>query len=62
IADKVNIIDTAPTLAELMNIPVYHTWQGRSISEIFELNVFETIQLGLLYSESNNRPFVHCNL
>ncbi len=53
---KVNIIDTAPTLAGLMDIPVYHTWQGRSISEIFELSVFETIPLGLLHSESNSRP------
>ncbi|MBW2740668.1 MAG: alkaline phosphatase family protein [Deltaproteobacteria bacterium] len=65
ITDKVNIIDTAPTLADLMDIPVYHTWQGRSVSEIFELSVFETIPLGLLYSESsefNSPTFVHCNL
>ena len=61
IADKVNIIDTAPTLASLMDIPVHQTWQGRVISEIFEMNVFETIQLGLLHSESNSRPLVHCN-
>ena len=61
IADKVNIIDTAPTLAGLMDIPVHHTWQGQAISEIFEMNVFETIQLGLLHSESNSRPLVHCN-
>ena len=62
IADKVNIIDTAPTLAGLMDIPVHQTWQGRVISEIFEMNVFETIQLGLLHSESNSRSLVHCNL
>jgi len=61
ITDKVNIIDTAPTLAGLMNIPVHHTWQGRAINEIFEISGFETIQLGLLHSESNSRPFVHFN-
>ena len=61
IADKVNIIDTAPTLAGLMDIPVHHTWQGRAISEIFEMSVFETIQPAFLHSEFDFRPFVHCN-
>ena len=59
ITGKVNIIDTAPTLAGLMNIPEHHTWQGRAISEIFKLSAFETIQPGLLHSESNKHPLVH---
>jgi len=62
ITGKVNIIDTAPTLAGLMNIPVHHTWQGRAINEIFKPGVFETIQPRFLHSESNSRPLVHCNL
>ena len=61
ITDKVNIIDTAPTLAGLMDIPVHHTWQGRAISEIFEMSVFETIQPAFLHSEFDCQPFVHCN-
>jgi len=61
ITNKVTIIDTAPTLAGLMNIPVHHTWQGRAISEIFKPSVFETIQPAFLHSEFDCRPFVHCN-
>ena len=56
ITDKVNIIDTVPTLAGLMDIPVHHTWQGRAISEIFEPSVFEMIQFGFLHPEFDSRP------
>ena len=62
ITDKVNIIDTAPTLAALMDIPVHHTWQGRSVSEIFEPSVLKTISFESLYSESDSHPFVNYNL
>ena len=34
ITESVNIIDTAPTLAVLMDMPVHHTWQGRAITEV----------------------------
>jgi len=61
ITDKVNIIDTVPTLAGLMDIPVHHSWQGRAISEIFKTSVFEMVQPAFLYSEFDCRPFVHCN-
>ncbi len=61
ITDKVNIIDTAPTLAGLMNIPVHHTWQGQAVNEIFKPDVFETIQSQFLHSDSNSRPFVEAN-
>lgn len=33
ITDAVSIIDTAPTLADLMDIPPHRTWRGKSISE-----------------------------
>ncbi len=52
ITGKVNIIDTAPTLAGLMNIPVHHTWQGQAINEIFKPSLSETIQPIFLHSES----------
>ena len=61
ITDKVNIIDTAPTLAGLMGIPMHYTWQGRAISEIFKTSVFEMVQPASLHSEFDGRPFVHCN-
>ena len=34
IKENVNILDTAPTLAALMDIPVHHTWLGQTITEI----------------------------
>ena len=61
ITDKVNIIDTAPTLAGLMNIPVHHTWQGRAISEIFKTSIFEMVQPAFLNSEPDLRSSVHYN-
>ena len=61
ITDKVNIIDTAPTLAVLMDIPVHHTWHGRAISEIFKPSVSEMVQPAFLHSEFDCRPFVYCN-
>jgi len=61
VTGKVNIIDTAPTLAGLMNIPVHHTWQGRAINEIFKTNVFEMIQPVFPHSEFNESSFAHCN-
>ncbi|MEA3361206.1 MAG: alkaline phosphatase family protein [Thermodesulfobacteriota bacterium] len=61
ITDKVNIIDTAPTLAGLMDIPAHHTWQGRAVSEIFKTSIFEMVQPAFLASESDGRSFVHCN-
>ena len=62
ITDKVNIIDTAPTLAGLMNIPVHHTWQGRAISEIFKPNDLEIMQFDFLPSELDKSSFIHSNL
>ena len=61
ISDKVNIVDTAPTIASLMDIPAHHTWQGRAVSEIFKTSIFETVQSAFLLSESDGRSFVHCN-
>ena len=61
ITDKVNIIDTAPTIAGLMDIPAHHTWQGRAVSEIFKTSIFETVQPAFLVTESGGHPFVHCN-
>jgi predicted AlkP superfamily pyrophosphatase or phosphodiesterase len=61
ISDKVNIIDTAPTIASLMDIPAHHTWQGQAVSEIFKTSIFETVQPAFLLSESDGRSFVHCN-
>ena len=61
ITDKVNIIDTAPTLAGLMDIPAHYTWQGRAISEVFKTSVFEMVQPEFLHSEFDCRSFVHCN-
>jgi len=57
ITDKVNIIDTAPTLAGLMAIPVHYTWQGRAISEIFKTSVCEMVQPAFLHSEFDCRPY-----
>ena len=61
ITGKVNIIDTAPTLAGLMDIPAHHTWQGQAIGEIFKPSVFATIQSDVLHSEFDVRSFAHCN-
>ncbi|MBC2694876.1 MAG: sulfatase-like hydrolase/transferase [Desulfobacteraceae bacterium] len=61
ITDKVNIIDTAPTLAGLMDIPSHYTWQGRAISEIFKPNVFEMVQPEFLRSEFDCDHFAYCN-
>ena len=33
ITDTVSVIDTAPTLADLMGIPLHRSWCGKSISE-----------------------------
>ena len=62
ITDEVNIIDTAPTLAGLMDIPAHHTWQGRAISEIFKPNDLEIMQFDFLHSESDENSFAYCNL
>jgi arylsulfatase A-like enzyme len=34
----VSLLDTAPTLAAIMDIPAHHDWEGNCISEIFEPN------------------------
>jgi len=62
ITDNVNIIDTAPTLAGLMDMPAYHTWQGRAISEVFKPDDFEIMQFDSLHSGLDVSSFVHCNL
>ena len=62
ITDEVNIIDTAPTLAGLMDIPAHHTWQGRAISEIFKPNDLEIMQFDFLHSEFDKKSFASCNL
>jgi len=59
ITDKVNIIDTAPTLVGLMNIPVHHTWQGRAISQIFKPNDLEITQFDFSPSELDESSFIH---
>jgi len=56
ITNKVSIIDTAPTLAGLMNIPAHHTWQGQAMSEIFKTSIFEMVQPAFLYSVGGGHP------
>ncbi|MCF6265811.1 MAG: alkaline phosphatase family protein [Desulfuromusa sp.] len=34
IKQDINVIDTAPTLAMLMNIPAHHSWQGCAVREV----------------------------
>jgi arylsulfatase A-like enzyme len=35
----VRIIDTAPTIARLMQVPAHYAWEGRVPEEIFEAEV-----------------------
>jgi predicted AlkP superfamily pyrophosphatase or phosphodiesterase len=39
IGTPVNIIDTAPTIARLMDIPAHYTWEGRVPEEIFKADL-----------------------
>jgi arylsulfatase A-like enzyme len=39
IETAVSLLDTAPTLAHIMDVPVHHDWEGHCISEIFETNL-----------------------
>jgi arylsulfatase A-like enzyme len=38
IETAVSLLDTAPTLAAIMDVPTHRDWEGRCISEIFETN------------------------
>jgi arylsulfatase A-like enzyme len=35
ISAPVSVLDTAPTIAGIMNIPCHYNWKGRSLREIF---------------------------
>lgn len=34
--NSVSLLDTAPTLARLLNIPPHPQWEGRCVDEVFE--------------------------
>ena len=34
--NPVSLLDTAPTLARLLNIPPHPQWEGRCVEEIFQ--------------------------
>lgn len=35
LADEVSLLDTAPTIARVMQVPAHPQWEGRCVSEIF---------------------------